>query len=84
MKQDYFRVFFFPFAFSLLISIPLLLHTLLSGTFDVCDSPDQTARYHILYLLIWGYYSDPAVLSWLQSEDVSYWLGLERRQHTEL
>jgi hypothetical protein len=35
---------------------------------ELCNSPDQTAHYHIFGLSIRGFISDPA-LDWLQSKE---------------
>jgi hypothetical protein len=51
---------------SLLITIPLLLHTHESPPPEVCDSPDQAAHYHNLGPHVAGFTSD-AALGWLRS-----------------
>jgi hypothetical protein len=39
---------------------------------ELCDSCDQAARYHILFMQVWGFISDPALRWKLQTNEVSF------------
>jgi hypothetical protein len=49
--------------------IPSLIHTHKTQPYDVCDSPDQAAQYHVL-TPVGGFYNP--VLGWLKSNKLSY------------
>jgi hypothetical protein len=61
------------FGFSLLITIPPLLHTHISPPPEVRDDPNQAAHYHILGLLSLGLHRE---LRWSHSNKEYHLLGL--------